>query len=119
MNKSRKVIILVFVITAIILFVISYCDNQVQIASEGKLYSNLEKIPPNHTGILLGTGKFLAGGYLNPYYKYRIDAAVHVVGFASPIFSYVAIPIFIGELSFCLWLLIKGIDNSEVFDPNE
>ena len=39
-------------------------------------------------------------------------------GFANSIFSYVAIPIFIGELSFCLWLLIKGIDNSEIFDPN-
>ncbi|MBK9532179.1 MAG: DUF4386 domain-containing protein [Chitinophagaceae bacterium] len=40
-------------------------------------------------------------------------------GFANPIFSYVAIPIFIGELSFCLWLLIKGIDNSEIFKPND
>ncbi|NNV54106.1 DUF4386 domain-containing protein [Limnovirga soli] len=40
-------------------------------------------------------------------------------GFANPIFSYVAIPIFIGELAFCLWLLIKGIDNSEVFNPND
>ena len=40
-------------------------------------------------------------------------------GFTNPIFSYVAIPIFIGELSFCLWLLIKGIDNSEIFKPND
>jgi hypothetical protein len=40
-------------------------------------------------------------------------------GFANPIFSYLAIPIFIGELLFCLWLLIKGIDNSEIFDPND
>lgn len=40
-------------------------------------------------------------------------------GFANPIFSYVAIPIFIGELSFCLWLLIKGIDDSEIFNPND
>ena len=40
-------------------------------------------------------------------------------GFANPVFSYAAIPIFIGELSFCLWLLIKGIDNSEIFNPND
>jgi hypothetical protein len=39
--------------------------------------------------------------------------------FANPIFSYVAIPIFIGEFSFCLWLLIKGINDSEVFNPND
>ncbi len=39
-------------------------------------------------------------------------------GFANPVFAYLAIPIFIGELSFCLWLLIKGIDNTELFNPN-
>lgn len=35
-------------------------------------------------------------------------------GFANPAFSYVAIPIFIGELSLCLWLLIKGVDSSKL-----
>jgi hypothetical protein len=40
-------------------------------------------------------------------------------GFANPIFPYVAIPIFIGELSFCLWLLVKGIDSTALFDPND
>jgi hypothetical protein len=33
-------------------------------------------------------------------------------GFANPLFLYLAIPIFIGELSLCLWLLIKGIDKN-------
>jgi hypothetical protein len=32
-------------------------------------------------------------------------------GFENPMFVYLAIPIFIGELSLCLWLLIKGIDT--------
>lgn len=35
-------------------------------------------------------------------------------GFANPLFLYLAIPIFIGELSLCLWLLIKGIDISKL-----
>ena len=35
-------------------------------------------------------------------------------GFANPMFVYLAIPIFIGELSVCLWLLIKGIDTTEL-----
>ena len=34
-------------------------------------------------------------------------------GFANPMFVYLAIPIFIGELSVCLWLLIKGIDTTK------
>ena len=35
-------------------------------------------------------------------------------GFANPMFVYLAIPIFIGELSVCLWLLIKGIDTTKL-----
>jgi hypothetical protein len=35
-------------------------------------------------------------------------------GFENPLFIYLAIPIFIGELSFCLWLLIKGIDTTKM-----
>jgi hypothetical protein len=35
-------------------------------------------------------------------------------GFANPLFTYLAIPIFFGELSLCLWLLIKGIDTSKL-----
>ena len=35
-------------------------------------------------------------------------------GFANPVFVYLAIPIFIGELSVCLWLLIKGIDTTKL-----
>jgi len=35
-------------------------------------------------------------------------------GFANPLFIYLAIPIFIGELSLCLWLLIKGIDTTKL-----
>jgi len=35
-------------------------------------------------------------------------------GFENPLFIYLAIPIFIGELCLCLWLLIKGIDSSKI-----
>ena len=35
-------------------------------------------------------------------------------GFVNPLFIYLAIPIFLGELSLCLWLLIKGIDISKL-----
>jgi hypothetical protein len=35
-------------------------------------------------------------------------------GFENPLFVFLAIPIFIGELSLCLWLLIKGIDTTKL-----
>lgn len=40
-------------------------------------------------------------------------------GFENPMFVYLAIPIFIGELSLCLWLLVKGIDTSKYKMLNE
>lgn len=35
-------------------------------------------------------------------------------GFENPYFIYLTIPIFIGELALCLWLLIKGIDTPKI-----
>lgn len=65
--------------------------------------------------------KFLGILYIISGIGYLINSFTMLLskGFANPIFIYVAIPIFIGELSFCLWLLIKGVDNSNYFDPNE
>lgn len=40
-------------------------------------------------------------------------------GFENPMFMHLAIPIFIGELSLCLWLLIKGIDTSNHIISNK
>lgn len=40
-------------------------------------------------------------------------------GFTNSVFSYVVIPIFIGELSLCLWLLIMGIGHSKVVQPDK
>lgn len=65
--------------------------------------------------------KFLGVLYILSGIGYLINSFTMLLskGFANPLFTYVAIPIFIGELSFCLWLLIKGVDNSNNFNPNE
>jgi hypothetical protein len=34
--------------------------------------------------------------------------------FEHPLFIYLAIPVFIGELCLCLWLIIKGIDTTKL-----
>ena len=65
--------------------------------------------------------KFLGVLYILSGIGYLINSFTMLLskGFANPIFTYVAIPIFIGELSFCLWLIIKGVDNSKTFNPNK
>ncbi|MBK9735831.1 MAG: DUF4386 domain-containing protein [Saprospiraceae bacterium] len=65
--------------------------------------------------------KFLGILYIISGLGYLINSFTMLLseGFLNPIFTYVAIPIFIGELSFCLWLLIKGVDSLEMFNPND
>ena len=65
--------------------------------------------------------KFLGILYIISGLGYLMNSFIMLLskGFANPVFAYVTIPIFIGELSFCLWLLIKGVDNSKTFNPND
>lgn len=51
-------------------------DYAVEKSARGNIFDNVNKIPANNVGLLLGTGKFLKSGYTNLYYKYRIEAAV-------------------------------------------
>ncbi len=67
---------------------------------------SVSKLIPRGIGILYG----IAGlGYLINSFTMFLSK-----GFENPFFLFLAIPIFIGELTLCLWLLIKGVrtDNS-------
>lgn len=44
-------------------------------SSQGFLYDNVESIPSNKVGLLLGTAKYLGNGYVNLYYQNRLSAA--------------------------------------------
>jgi SanA protein len=45
-------------------------------STEKQLYTDVNSIPHNKVGLVLGTSKHLAGGFTNLYYNYRINAAV-------------------------------------------
>ena len=45
-------------------------------SADGRLYGDVRLIPARQVGVLLGTSKYLSGGGLNPYYRYRIEAAL-------------------------------------------
>lgn len=75
----RKILyFLTFLIIVSFLF-IYYCNKSIEKSSEGKLYSDVNKIPYNKVGLLLGTSKFLADGRINLYYQYRIEAAAQLI----------------------------------------
>ncbi|PCJ67640.1 MAG: protein SanA [Bacteroidetes bacterium] len=49
---------------------------RVQQKTKGKTFDTVEEVPVKKVGLLLGTGKHLGSGYVNLFYKYRIDAAI-------------------------------------------
>jgi SanA protein len=74
--RHKKKIFLVLALLLVVMVIALYvCDGVIENATAGKVYNDVENIPANHVGLLLGTGKFLKSGAENPYYRYRIDAA--------------------------------------------
>ena len=63
----------VFVFLLIFIFTCSY---RVQQNAEGKTYNNINEIPYNKVGLLLGTCKTMDDHVtINPFWKYRVQAA--------------------------------------------
>jgi SanA protein len=47
-------------------------------SAEGSTFSEIEDMPYNPTGLVLGTSKKVRGGNINLYFKYRMEAAVEL-----------------------------------------
>ncbi|WP_417444821.1 SanA/YdcF family protein [Joostella sp.] len=63
-------------VIALLLVLIS--NNAIEKSVKGKTTTNTEAIKHNKVGLVLGTAKKLNSGQINPYFKYRIDAAVEL-----------------------------------------
>lgn len=73
--KMKPFKIFIGLVISVILLVL-LCNLIINFSAEGKTFSQLETVPNNKVGILLGTSKKLVGGQPNLYYSYRIKAAV-------------------------------------------
>lgn len=60
------------------LFVFFLPDAIVKKSSKKEVFDSVQLINHNKVGLLLGTSKFVHGGKINLYYKYRIEAAVQL-----------------------------------------
>lgn len=79
MRTTRKFLIALTLLAGIIILLIFYCDQRVRSAAQGKTFSDVNDVPHNHVGLLLGTAKHLKIGGVNPYYSYRITAAAQLL----------------------------------------
>ena len=60
------------------LLIILLSNYTITSATAEKIFSNIDDVPKNRVGIVLGTSKRLVGGQSNPYYTYRIAATIQL-----------------------------------------
>lgn len=80
MKKKKLIIWSLFGLIFISLTAIYVCDASIKANAKGRLYSNINDIPYNRVGLLLGTAKYTkTRGFDNPYYTNRIKAATSLM----------------------------------------
>ena len=73
MKRLLKYILILLAL--LVIFVVSV-DMYVTYSVKKQVYNDIQTIGHRKVGLLLGTSKYVAGGRVNLYYKYRIEAAV-------------------------------------------
>jgi len=73
--RFKKFVAISFIL--MLLFII-IADYAVEKTAQNKIYSNVEQIPHNKVGLVLGTSKYLKNGQLNAYFYFRVKAAANL-----------------------------------------
>jgi len=72
-KRIRNILITLAILPFLVLFV---CDLIIEQNSRGKTYHDINNLPDNNVGIVLGTARHLVEGGLNPFYTNRIKATI-------------------------------------------
>jgi len=72
----KKVLILLVILLVLSFATILWCNYAVDSNARGNLFNDANQIPYNKVAVVLGTSKLLLNGVINPFFKYRCDAAV-------------------------------------------
>lgn len=67
-----------FPLLVFMLFFICCANNTIKKSAESHVFSDVNLIPKNKVGLVLGTSKYLKNGTVNLYFKYRIEATVEL-----------------------------------------
>ncbi len=85
-KKTRKMLLAVLFLSFLIF---TGCYFIIEFSTEDRIYRNVEDIPHNKVGLVLGTARHQVGGGINPYYQNRIDATTQL--FKAGKISYVLV----------------------------
>ena len=74
-NTLKWILSIGFVLLVIM---VVYSNNKIERATKTDVYCNVNEIPSNKAGLLLGTSKYLNSGKQNQYFENRITATVQL-----------------------------------------
>lgn len=74
--KSKKLRWALAIILILSVSLVVYADIAINRATKNYVFSNIEDVPYNNVGLLLGTSKYLNSGKPNQYFENRIEATV-------------------------------------------
>lgn len=77
-NRVKKLRKWTFRVLILLIIGVWLSDLRVNAVSKNKTYNDLNAIPHNKVGLVLGTSKYVSKGGINLYYKYRINATVEL-----------------------------------------
>jgi len=75
---KKKFLKIIFSLFLLLLVFILICNFLIENNAKGKIFTDVNKIPENKVGVVLGTSKRTISGDVNLYFKYRINAAVEL-----------------------------------------
>ena len=75
-QRKKRIVFSILGIVIAALLTIFGANAIVEAKTQEYIYTDIQTIPSQKAGLLLGTAKYNSGGGINPFFKYRIDAAV-------------------------------------------
>ena len=78
-EKYIRIVVLITILGIILsLLAMLFANILTNKASECRTFDDVPSLPTCNTALLLGTSKYLRSGAVNPYFAYRIDAAIEL-----------------------------------------
>ena len=77
LHQVKKWLKITILIIGMIVSIALLADFSISLSTGSQLYQDIESLPPQDTALVLGTSKYIRRT-LNPYYQYRIDAAIEL-----------------------------------------
>lgn len=74
----KKLLHSILILSILALLFTWWANYKIASTTKPYLFSSVNEVPAAQTGLLLGTAKLLPNGYVNLYFKYRIDAALEL-----------------------------------------